>query len=111
MIVEDTIIYQQLDIFLLIRSAVNTISFSSLENKQLSGNAWKRGWSIVCSVAHTALFLGIYTIDQPRFQVNIPPSRWYIAPTFHIWSVPVGYEELAGGFQPIRNGEIFWMNN
>ena len=23
----------------------------------------------------------------------------------------VGYEELAGGFKPIRNGKIFWMNN
>ena len=61
---------------------------------------------MVCSVAHTALFLGKYTIDQPRFQVNIPLNRWYIAPTFQIWSMPVSYEELAKCFQPIRNGEI-----
>ena len=26
---------------------------------------------------------------------------------FHIWSTSVCYEELAGGFEPIRNGEIF----
>ena len=28
-----------------------------------------------------------------------------------IWSTPVGYEELARGFEPIRNGEIFLMIN
>ena len=27
-----------------------------------------------------------------------------IAPIFQIWSMPVGYEELAEGFEPIRNG-------
>ena len=26
-------------------------------------------------------------------------------------NTPVGYEELAGGLEPIRSGEIFWMNN
>ena len=25
--------------------------------------------------------------------------------------MPVDYVELAGGFKPARNGEIFWMNN
>ena len=24
--------------------------------------------------------------------------------------VSVGYEELAGGLEPIRKGEIFWVN-
>ena len=28
-----------------------------------------------------------------------------------ILSMPVGYEELAGGFHPVRNSEIFEMNN
>ena len=37
-------------------------------------------------------------VDQPRFQPNIPSNRWYIARIFQIWSAPVGYEELAGGF-------------
>ena len=23
----------------------------------------------------------------------------------------VGYEELGGGFEPIRNGEVVWVNN
>ena len=30
---------------------------------------------------------------------------------FKIWSSLACYEELAVGFEPIRNGEIFWMNN
>ena len=30
---------------------------------------------------------------------------------FQIWSTPVGYEEIAqaGGFEPIKYAEIFWM--
>ena len=35
----------------------------------------------------------------------------YIARILQIWSTPVGYEELAQAFEPIKNGEIFWMNN
>ena len=48
---------------------------------------------------------------QSRFQSNIPSIRWYIARIFQICSAQAGYEELAGGLEPIRNGEIFWMNN
>ena len=33
------------------------------------------------------------------------------ASIFQIWSVLVGYEELAGGMEPIRNGKTFRMNN
>ena len=51
------------------------------------------------SIAHAASFPGKYTIDQPRLQVNKPSNRWYIARIFQIWSTPVGYEELAGGFK------------
>ena len=29
---------------------------------------------------------------------------------FLIWQAPAGYEEFAVGIKPIRNGEIFWMN-
>ena len=50
-------------------------------------------------------------IDQPRFQSDIPLNRWYIVRIFQIWSTPVGYKELGERFEPIRNGEIFWMNN
>ena len=50
-------------------------------------------------------------IDQPRFQSNTPSNRWYIARIFQIWSAAVGYKELAALFEPIRNSEIFWMNN
>ena len=30
---------------------------------------------------------------------------------YPIWSTLVGCEELAAWFEPIRNGDIFWMNN
>ena len=50
---------------------------------------------------------GQYTVNQPRFQVNIPSNRWYIDRISQIWSTPVGYEEFARGFKPIRKGEIF----
>ena len=45
----------------------------------------------------------IITIEQPHFQSNI----WYIARIIQICLVPVGNEDLAGGLEPIRNGEIF----
>ena len=48
-----------------------------------------------------------YTIEQPHFQSNILSNQWYIARIFQIGLVPVGYEELAAGLEPIRNGEIF----
>ena len=31
--------------------------------------------------------------------------------SFQIWWTAAGYGELCVWFQPIRNGEIFWMNN
>ena len=43
--------------------------------------------------------------------LNGNESDVYIALIFWIWSVPVGYEELAAGLEPIRNGKISWMNN
>ena len=48
-----------------------------------------------------------HTIEQPHSQSNIPLNRWCIAPISSKWLVPVGYEELAWGLEPIRNGEIF----
>ena len=34
-----------------------------------------------------------------------------IANVFQIWWTLAGYEEVTAGFKPIRNGEIFWMND
>ena len=34
-----------------------------------------------------------------------------IAKVFHILSTQAGYEELAERFEPIRNGDIFWVIN
>ena len=50
-----------------------------------------------------------YTIDHPRFQLNVPSNLWYIACIFQIWSALVGYEELTGELEPIRECEIFGM--
>ena len=41
------------------------------------------------------------------YWLNFP----YIANVFQIWSTVAGYEELAVGFEPIRNGDVCWMNN
>ena len=35
----------------------------------------------------------------------------YDEDSFQIWWTAAGYGELCVWFQPIRNGEIFWMNN
>jgi len=35
----------------------------------------------------------------------------YITNFFQIWSTLTGYKELARGFEPILNREIFGMNN
>ena len=42
-------------------------------------------------ISHAASFPIKDTIDQPRFQSNIPLNRWYISSIFQIWSAPVGY--------------------
>ena len=63
------------------------------------------------SIAQEASFPINHSIDQPRFQSNTPPNRWYIARSFQIWSGSVGYKEVARGFKPIGNGEIFWKDN
>ena len=48
--------------------------------------------------AHAASFPDKYTIDQPRFQANIPSCYLHL-PNL----VKAGYAELAGGFEPIIN--------
>jgi len=42
-------------------------------------------------ISHAASFPIKHTIDQPRFQSNIPLNRWYISSIFQIWSAPDGY--------------------
>lgn len=34
-----------------------------------------------------------------------------IVNVFRIWSTLVGFQELALGFEPSRNGKIFWISN
>ena len=54
------------------------------------------------------------TQTRPQgFSVSMPFSvvilhQWC---HFFLWSTLAGHEELARGFELIRNGEIFWMNN
>ena len=38
---------------------------------------------------------------QPRFQSNNIYNQINVC-IFQIWSTPAGYEELAGGFSPVR---------
>ena len=51
----------------------------------------------------TSLFLSISL--RSTSILSIPAN------IFLIWSTPAGYEEIAGGFEPTRNGETFQMNN
>ena len=64
------------------------------------------------------MLIGALLPMQPHFQSNkpsinlvknqiVPSNQWYIARIFQIWSAPIGYEKLAGGFKKIRNGKIF----
>ena len=74
-------------------------SFQKYKHFILSSNSRKRQF-----------FISILP-KQPRFQPNLPSNRWYIARIFQIWYAPVANKELAGRLEPIRNGEIFGMNN
>ena len=60
-----------------------------------------------------------YFVNWHEPSWGIPPPRprdprgqyhhWHDR-IFLIWQAPAGYEEFAVGMKPIRNGEIFWMN-
>ena len=78
--------------------------FLALVNKQLGRRALKRGWSMVyCpynlvseSINHRLTsFPSQYTIESMVYCSHL-----------QILSTPVGYEELARDFEPIRNGDI-----
>ena len=43
------------------------------------------------------------------FPIKSTINLWYIACIFQIWSALVGYEELTGELEPIRECEIFGM--
>ena len=49
----------------------------------------------------------VYCVAILHIEVILPD----IADVLQIWSTLAGYEEIAEWFEPIRNGEIFWMNN
>ena len=42
--------------------------------------------------------------------LEVTQFGWYQQTIFHIWSAVAGYEEFTAVFQPIRKGQIFWMN-
>ena len=48
---------------------------------------------------------------QPRFQSNIQLPRWYVARVFQICSASVDYKIKPQELEPVKNCEIFWMNN
>ena len=43
------------------------------------------------TINQAALLPSEYTIDQPRFQANIPSNRWYIACNSHCTRVPYSF--------------------
>ena len=47
------------------------------------------------TINQAALLPSEYTIDQPRFQANIPSNRWYTACNFHCTTVPLQSEQLS----------------
>lgn len=56
----------------------------------------------------------VYTRDKWGYFIGIKPfNQWYISHISQAWSIPAGYEELAGVFEPIRNYlfNFFLMNN
>ena len=85
------------------RIALNAIFSSSLFNKQLGGRAWNRCWwmvwmvccpgSLISSEIHNRIDGILLGSHLP----NLVNCSW-------LWRL------LAGGFQAIRNGEIFWTN-
>ena len=99
-----------INVLLFIQKKIFCKFLTSLPPRRLSSKLWpifRYSFGILTQVLS---FLK-YTIDQPCFQSNRASNRWFVARIFWIWSVPVSYEELAMGLEPIRNGEIFWMNN
>ena len=86
--------------------------FGTLVNKWLGRRAWKRGWWMVYLLPiqpRLQINIPSITIDQPRFHDNTIELMVYCSHLPKL--VNASYEELAGSFEPIRNGEIFWMNN
>ena len=68
-----------------------------------SSQAWDDHPPLICRSGSATAIYHLSTSFPSQYTSN----RWYIARIFQIWSVPGGYEELAGGFKPIRKGEIF----
>jgi len=56
-------------------------------------------------IAHPTSSPNQYTIDQPRFQDNTIELMVYCSHLPKLGNA--SFEELAGSFEPIRNGEIF----
>ena len=50
---------------------------------------------------------------SPLLSISLRSMSILLIPAniFLIWSTQAGYEEIAGGFKPTRNGETFQMNN
>ena len=52
-----------------------------------------------------------FSVSMPFFVVILHQWCHFFGCPKLLWSTLAGHEELARGFELIRNGEIFWMNN
>ena len=82
---------------------------NSLVNKQLSGRAWKQGWSIVFS--QSSLVSRQIVLRSTSFPSKILIESMVYCPLVPNLIIAGWFWKLLGSFEPIRNGEIFWMNN
>ena len=58
----------------------------------------------------SSLISGVIYYQSASFPPNVPSNQWYIfACIFQICSMPAGCEELAGGFEPIKNSNIYFQ--
>ena len=67
--------------------------FNNLQRAALLTSFWRHRFN---NLQQAALLTSLIQYDEVSFQ---------------IWWTAAGYGELCVWFQPIRNGEIFWMNN
>ena len=61
------------------------VPHSLMKNAAISFSDSPECFFFYFTIAQAASFLGKYTIDQPRFEANIPSNRKYIILIFQIW--------------------------
>ena len=96
------------NIFKLLKQKMSfTFNNFAPSNNTISCPVFSVNGSIVCSELH---FLR-QRFNNLQWAALFTSLIQYDEASFHIWWAAAGYGEIFVWFQPIRNGEIFWMNN